>query len=66
MTMKCRGCEAEIDFVKNKYTGKRIPVNLEYIRVVTDDGRVIRGRISHFATCPKAEQFRKNKKPKEQ
>lgn len=64
--MKCRGCEAEIIFIEDKYTGKKIPVNAEYVKVVTDYGRIIRGRISHFATCPKAERFRKNKAPKEQ
>lgn len=79
---KCRGCGAEIRFIKTK-SGKAIPVNPSpvYIEdkngdkiIVTTDGRVSNGRlevvtsqnqfltrgyISHFATCPFANNYRR-------
>lgn len=45
---KCRGCEEFIYWVKTR-AGKNMPVNA--------DGT------SHFATCKKADQFRKDRKP---
>jgi hypothetical protein len=56
----CAGCGAEIEFVKTP-TGNLIPVDLKYIMVITDEGKAVRGRISHFATCPQADRFRKPK-----
>ena len=41
----CKGCGAQIFFVTSTKTGKTMPYN--------PDG------LSHFATCPKAEDFRK-------
>ena len=35
------------------------PVNVTKIMIVTDDGDVISGRQSHFATCVNADKFRK-------
>jgi hypothetical protein len=58
----CKGCGAEIAFVKSQ-AGKMIPVNARYTTVVTDDGTTVRGRVSHFATCPRAEQFRTRRNP---
>lgn len=65
----CQGCGAEIEFVKSKSTGKAMPVNLDSkekrvaIVSVNDDGekeaRVLDTYISHFATCPKAGEFRR-------
>jgi hypothetical protein len=57
---KCAGCGAEIKWVKTK-AGKRMPVNVELKTIVTEDGEVVRGYESHFATCPKADDFRKRK-----
>lgn len=45
---KCRGCESFIYWIKTRH-GKNMPVNA--------DGT------SHFATCSKAADFRKNRKP---
>lgn len=80
--MKCRSCNAPIDFVKTP-KGRNVPVNLDYvavepvkggpIAVVTDAGEVVhgkaadattaglvvRGRVSHFASCPNADQHRR-------
>ena len=79
---KCKGCGAEIKFIKLK-SGKAIPVNPTPVFIedkngteiiVTTDGRVSNGRqeivtnqnqfltrgyISHFATCPFANTFRR-------
>lgn len=55
---QCRGCGAEIVFVRSK-ANKQIPCDPKELQVVTADGAVIKGRVSHFATCPKASSFRK-------
>ena len=79
-TSRCRGCGAEIAFIKT-VKGKTMPVNPESVyfipaggpnTYVLADGTVKRGRepgfsekgteigyISHFATCPEADSFRK-------
>jgi hypothetical protein len=79
---KCRGCGAEIRWVKLE-PGKPHPVDPKAVSVILLDegrfptaedaaraltveggnprGRVVRAYISHFATCPKAEQFRRPK-----
>ena len=55
----CKKCGAPIEFLKSE-KGKFIPVNDESYQVlVSDAGKTIRGRRSHFATCPYAETFRK-------
>jgi hypothetical protein len=57
-TTKCKGCGAEIVFVKSK-ANKPIPCDPKELQGVTADGAVVKVRISHFATCPKAASFRK-------
>lgn len=85
---KCKGCGAEINWIKMYGTGKAMPVDPEPVRVmygegtekfVRADGVVIQGRRigdawdndpnaqiyeayqSHFATCKKANDFRKRR-----
>jgi hypothetical protein len=58
---KCKACGAEIEFVK-LISGKLNPVNKQYKIIITDTGEVLRGRESHFATCPGAKHFRGSKK----
>lgn len=80
MFIKCRSCGAQIIFIKTK-RGRAIPCDIRPVRfdyeangpaqIVTEDGDVIRGRISrdgadigyisHFATCPNAAAHRRNK-----
>ena len=55
----CRACGARIVFVTMQGTGRQNPVDERRLTIVTDDGRVITGRQSHFSTCPKAENFRR-------
>ncbi len=45
---KCKGCGADIWWFHNVVTGRDMPCD--------------RDGTSHFATCPKAAQFRKEKK----
>lgn len=47
--------------IKMKKTGKSMPINVEYQTIVTDDGEVVKGHLSHFANCPNADTFRKEK-----
>lgn len=43
---KCRSCDADIVWVESLKTGRKMPVNAGSV-------------ISHFATCPQAESWRK-------
>lgn len=68
----CAGCKAEIHFVQTR-AGKQMPLNA--VEVTTTDDRVVlygldgepikaagkmrRGYVPHWATCPKATAFRK-------
>lgn len=72
--MKCKGCGAEIFWVKTM-KGKSMPVDLAEwswsesdgnITLVTGDGRIITkpkagdsGYLPHWASCPKAKTFKK-------
>lgn len=55
---ECRSCHAEIKWMKTE-AGKNIPVDIDS---VDDRGATIFDpdtMISHFATCPDADQHRK-------
>jgi hypothetical protein len=39
--------------------GTAIPLNPRLLTVIDEAGRVVRGRESHFATCPPAPTHRK-------
>lgn len=61
----CRGCGARIIWAKNPATGKMIPLDPRPpVYLVTEEGAMrANGKegeayyVSHFATCPKANQF---------
>lgn len=58
---ECSGCGALIYWVEMA-SGKRMPVDRgadSRVLVENGVGRVVRCYASHFATCPKAERFRK-------
>lgn len=57
----CRTCGAPIRFVPSKH-GNWIPVDERRLTVVTDAGEVVNGRQSHFASCPQAEKWRKERR----
>jgi len=58
---KCKGCGAQIRWVKTA-NGKNMPLDekekLFYYRV-ENEWEIKRGRDPHWATCPKAAQFKK-------
>ncbi len=58
---RCKTCGAPIVFIESAKTGKPIPCNEISVLVVTETGDVVRGRTSHFSTCPQAEQHRKER-----
>ena len=64
----CRGCGEQIYWVET-VAGKKMPLNIKphmYVngepRGFVEIGIVQEGFISHFATCPKADAFRRKKK----
>ena len=57
----CKGCGAPIRFIKTP-AGKSMPVNETPQKYVTEAGEVVTGYTPHWATCPKAQEFRKAKK----
>lgn len=56
----CSGCGAEIFWIKS-LKNRAMPVDTRKVSIVTDAGAVVSGYTSHFATCPKASEFRKPK-----
>jgi len=64
---KCKGCGAEINWIK--LNGKIIPIDIKpklvYVGCNAGYTNIIwelkQGYESHFATCPKADEFRKIK-----
>ena len=58
MTRPCNACGAAITFVTTP-AGKHLPVDGPEFVLVTERGEVVRGRAPHWATCPKADSFRK-------
>lgn len=59
-TTNCRGCGQPMVWIKSP-KGRPIPCDPAVITVVTDAGEVVKGRVSHFATCPKAKDFSRSK-----
>lgn len=61
----CRGCGARIGWLTLD-SGKRMPVDLKPLQsVVVEDlegCRVIQGYRPHWASCPAADQFKKERK----
>ena len=54
---RCRGCDAEIQWITTVRGGKA-PCDVKKITVVTPSGQYMVGFTSHFATCPKSDDFR--------
>lgn len=57
---RCTSCGAPIRWVRTA-AGQAMPCDPALVTVVTDDGRTVRGRTSHFATCPTAAEHRQPK-----
>lgn len=56
----CKSCGSAIIFISTK-GGKMMPCNAKRTVVITPQGETISGHESHFATCPQAEEFRREK-----
>ncbi len=54
---ECRACGKEIVWVTTK-NGKQMPLNPPILNVVTEGCETIKGRISHYATCKQADEWR--------
>ena len=54
---KCKGCGAEIVWIKTK-AGKNMPCDEKKITIVTDSGETITGHTPHWASCPKFKDFK--------
>lgn len=62
---KCKGCGAEIVWIKTK-AGKAMPCDTNKVTIITDNGETVIGYTPHWATCPAAKTFKKNKKEVEE
>jgi len=58
-TRPCKGCGQPITWVL--LNGKPHPADAKPIMIIYE-GKLISGHISHFATCPRADEFRKQKR----
>lgn len=67
-TRPCEACGAPLLFVRNPENGKWIPLDATparrpYLFTIDDDGKpLLQGRaagamVSHYSTCPKANEF---------
>lgn len=58
----CTRCGAQIKWVKSKpkdgSPGSWCPLEMRPLQVMSDDGTMHRGRESHYASCPYAQDFR--------
>lgn len=56
----CRGCGAAIVWIR--LNGRWHPCEPRRLQIIDEDsGRLVAGRESHFATCPKADNFRRKR-----
>jgi hypothetical protein len=59
----CKSCGAPIVFIQTKGQ-KWEPCNVQRTVIITPVGETVSGHISHFATCPNADEFRREKDDK--
>jgi hypothetical protein len=55
---RCKSCHAQILWVVME-SEKLMPCDPAPVTIVSREGKVVSGFISHFATCPNAAQHRK-------
>jgi len=64
-TTKCKGCGTEIIWIETT-NSKKHPLNAKKESIWVHDGgnnwSIMTGHTSHFATCPKADEFRRSKR----
>lgn len=59
----CQSCGAPIKFVRT-VSGRWVPLDPEVVNCMTDKGHPglyepVKGFVSHFATCPDADKYRR-------
>lgn len=54
----CRSCGAQVVWMENPKTGKKMPVNAETVEK-GDEHLDLGHQTSHFATCPQADKWRR-------
>jgi hypothetical protein len=54
----CQGCGIYIEWIKTE-AGKNMPVDPKEISLINREGEVVKGFMPHWATCPKAKDFKK-------
>jgi hypothetical protein len=59
-TKKC-SCGAEIHFIKHFRGGGFIPCETEKSTIVKPDGKMVQGFAPHWAKCPHAKNYRREK-----
>ena len=57
----CKGCGVYIEWIKT-IADMDMPVDPAEVTVITEKGITVKGFIPHWATCPKAYKFKKDKK----
>jgi hypothetical protein len=57
----CRGCGVYIEWILTP-AGKNMPVDPAEITLVTAEGKIVKGFMPHWATCPQAQDFKRDKK----
>ena len=59
---KCSSCDREIVWIETESRAdkppRRMPVDPPMVSIITQEGKTVRGQVSHFATCPTAGQHR--------
>ena len=55
----CRSCGAEIVWLETAKNKRPMICDPAYVQIVTDEGKMVRGRIPHWATCPDAKAWKK-------
>lgn len=55
----CAGPACGRPIVWVKLGGRAHPCDPALVSIIDADGRIVRGRQSHYATCPNAEDFRR-------
>ena len=53
----CKLCGVYIEWIKTK-SGKNMPVDPTPATIITEDGRVYKGFVPHWVSCPNADEFR--------
>jgi hypothetical protein len=57
----CKACNTPIIWIKTA-NGKNMPIDAKPIKAYNTDHQLVDVHMTHWATCPKSEQFKKGGK----